>query len=284
MRNALTFILNNEGRWNMHKQAIFFALIAILASGCRSGPSALDEAATMVAGTVSAVPPTGTPLPTSTPSPTNTPLPRNTTTPNPVLTATVEAYEILSAMDVWLGSNSGIPYRDGFLVWRQSEPIAIEMKGPQKDLGVLHPIGENIEAANFIFKSDVTWKATGILICGLAFRMDSDIEKGRQYQYYFYRLRGLPAYFIDVYEHGVFKNSISGAKFLEGLDPADGATNGFILVAHEEQFIVFINGKRQGQFIDTGNQSPGGQIAFLAWLESRQGSCAFENSWLWVMP
>lgn len=264
------------------KKLTVLLIIVILASGCVTSP-ALDQAATMVAQTVAAASPTFTASPTATSLPTSTATPKTTSTPNIAITSTVEAFQVLSELDVWIGSNSGIPYRDGFLSWQQIEPITINMTGPQKDLGNLRVISENVNTANFIFKSDVTWSASGVLICGLAFRAEQNLDKGKQYQFYFYRLSGLPAYKIDLYEFGRFKNTISDIKFSDGVNANNGATNEFVLVAQDEQFTVYINGKRQGQFSDERKQLASGLLAFLAWQESGKGSCTFENSWMWTM-
>lgn len=267
----------------MYKTVLMIILITTLISGCQSSPSAMDQAATMVAQTIAAAPPTETSLPTFTPIATNTASPKFTATPNNALTATVEAFQVVSELDVLVGSSSGIPYDSGHLEWRQVEPVTIDMSGPQKDSGTLQAIGENINAKNFIFKSKVTWKASGILICGLAFRAEPDLSKGKQYQFYFYRLSGLPAYRIDVYDFGRFKNTITDTKFSEGIDDSNGGTNQFVLSAQDEQFTVFVNGKRQGQYYDSSIQKADGVLAFLGWQESGKGSCTFEDSWIWTI-
>jgi len=268
----------------MNKYVALLALLSLLITGCQSGQSALDQAATLIAETVTSRPPTTTPTTSPTPLPTDTPKPLPTAEPIISLTTTLEAANILTELDVHVGTNSGIPYQDGFLAWQQTEPVTIDMSGPQKDAGILRAIDENINAANFIFKSKVTWNANGVLICGLAFRAEPDLGKGKQYQFYFYRLSGLPAYKIDVYEFGRFKNTISEEKFLEGIDSNNGASNEFVLTVQGEQFIVFVNGKRQGQFHDSSKQRENGALAFLAWQDSGKGNCTFEDSWLWVIP
>lgn len=267
----------------MNKSIGLLTLLLILASGC-SSQSALDQAGTMVAQTVAAAPSTGTSLPTLTLPPANTPPPKPTATANIALTATVEGIVVLSELDVQVGSNSGIPYREGHLAWRQSEPITINMKGPQKDSGLAEVIDENLKAANFIFKSDVTWNASGILICGVIFRSEVNLEKGEQYQFYFYRLSGLPAYLIDVYEFGRHKYTVSDTKFSDTLNVENDGTNQFLLIAQDEVFDVYVNGKRQGRFVDESQQRRSeGVFGFLGWQESGNGTCTFENSWVWVL-
>lgn len=267
----------------MDKSITFLIVIAIVVSGC-GGQSALDQAGTMVAQTVAAAPPTGTSLPTSTPLPISTPTQKPTPTANIALTATVEAFQVLSELDVHVGSNSSVPYGEGHLAWKQDEPITINMTGPQKDAGVVQGIGEDLNAADFIFKSDVTWNASGVLICGVIFRAETNLEKGEQYQFYFYRLSGLPAYLIDFYEFGRHKYTITNTKFSDSLNVENNGSNQFVLVAQDNEFDIIINGKYQGHFVDESQQRRSeGLLGFLGWQESGQGSCIFENSWVWSL-
>jgi hypothetical protein len=267
----------------MYKYIKQWIVISILIGGCQSGPAALDQAGTMVAETVAAAPPTDKPLPTPTLRAADTPKPFPTVTPNVAWTATVEAVGVLSELDVLVGANSGLPYGEGYLAWKQTEPVTIDMSGPQKDAGIIHAIGESLTASNFIFKSNVTWNASGLLICGLAYRAEEDLNKGKQYQFYFYRFSGLPAYKIDVYDFGRFKNTITDVKYSDGVDDKNGASNEFIVVAQDERFTVYINGQRQGDFYDSSKQRVDGLLAFLAWQDSGKGSCSFEDSWLWII-
>jgi len=265
----------------MSKRTVQIALIIMMISGCQGRIPALDEAATMVAETVTSRPPTATPTASSTPLPTNTPTPLPTSTPNIGATATAQASDVLSEVSALVDDD--IPYVDGHLAWKQTEPVTIEMSGPQGNRGVFREIDKNLSAGDFIFKSDITWNASGIIICGTVFRSESDIEKGKQYQIYFYRLSGLPAYFIDVFDQGFFKNTITDAKFSKELDTSNDATNQFTLVAQGEQFNVYVNGKYQGRYFDYSNQRTNGLFSFLAWQQSGIGSCKFENSWIWAI-
>lgn len=268
----------------MYKFITLVTFISLLLSGCQSGSSALDQAGTMVAQTVAAAPPTETPTPTSTHSPTDTPKPLPTVTPNTALTTTLEAASILSELDVYVGTNSDILYGEGYLAWKQDEPITINMTGPQKDSGLAEELDENIEAADFVFKSDVTWNASGILICGVIFRSEANLEKGEQYQFYFYRLSGLPAYLIDVYEFGRHKYTVSDTKFSDSLNVENDGTNQFLIIAQDDVFNVYVNGKHQGRFVDESQQQRSeGIFGFLGWQESGNGTCTFENSWVWVL-
>ncbi len=96
------------------KTLLLYSLLIVVLTGCQSGPSALDEAGTMVAQTVAAAPPTNTPLPTSTPLPTETPTPKPTFTPDVNATITAEASSILSELEVLL-ADTDVQYKNGHL-------------------------------------------------------------------------------------------------------------------------------------------------------------------------
>ena len=232
---------------------------------------------------------TSTPLPTNTPQPTAspTPLPTSTSTPTatPNVTATAAAKATLTAGDVVddldkvLG-DSGIPYKDGHLAWKQDKPLKIDMTGP--DDGFLE-IDKNLTARNFILKSDVTWDATGLLLCGAIFRSEPDMAEGKQYQFVFLRFSGLPAWSIEVHEFGQFKNSPTKVKFSDAVDLGNGATNQVILAVEDDHFTLYLNKARQGTYYDYSTQRAEGSFGFLAAQQSGQGSCEFENSWVWVL-
>jgi len=254
-------------------------LVLILASlACGSSVTANPEPTTVP------IEPSDSPSPTDTPVPTDTPTPIPTATPDVAATAAVVATEsaadVLGELDKLLG-DSDVSYKDGHLAWQQTEAVTMNMDGPQGDN--IHEIDDTVTAGNFIFKADVTWEASGVLICGAVFRSEPNLLNGKQYQFYFYRLSGLPAYFIDVYEFGEFKNTITDAKFSDGLKIGNGETNQFMLVAQDDQFNVYINGKRQSRFFDYSKQRLDGYFGFLAWQQSGKGRCEFENSWIWSL-
>lgn len=266
------------------KRFPFFALlvlvIAALACGGTAPAAEPEPTATLVQ-----VQPSDTPAPTDTPLPTDTPTPPPTATPDAAATAAViatqGASDVLAELDKWL-AGSDVAYKDGKLLWQQTEEVTINMSGPQMEDN-FRELDGNLTAGNFVFKSDVTWEASGVLICGAIFRSEPNLDSGLQYQFYFYRLSGLPAYFIDVYDFGQFKNTITDTRFSGDLDVSNGGTNQFMLVAQDNQFNVYINGNRQSRFFDDSKKRSEGFFAFLAWQESGTGSCKFENSWVWSL-
>jgi hypothetical protein len=258
----------------MHRFLYFALLTAVLLSACGGSPIAI---------------PTSTPLPSNTPQPTASPTPLPTSTSTPTATpditataaanATLVAEDVISELDKVLG-DSEIPYPDGHLAWKQDKPLNIEMTGP--DQGFL-AIAEDLTAGDFILKSDVTWNATGLMVCGAIFRSEPDLDKGKQYQFMFLRFSGLPAWAIEVHEFGQFRNSSTKTKFSDALDLGNGATNEFILAVEDDHFTLYLNKARQGTYYDYSKQRAQGSFGFLGAQQSGDGNCKFENSWIWVL-
>lgn len=233
--------------------------------------------------------PTATPAPTNTPEPTFTPLPTETptlvptSTPDVTATAIARATEtadsVLAELDGVLG-DTDIAYKEGHLVWKQSEPMSLSMHGPSS---AYMDIDKDLTAGNFILKSDVIWNATGLLVCGAAFRSESNLEVGKQYQFLFMRFSGLPAWAIEVHEFGYFSNSPSDVQYSAAVNQGNDATNQIILIAREEQFNLYINKVSQGRYFDYSKQRMDGSFAFLAYQDSGDGSCEYENSWIWSL-
>lgn len=233
--------------------------------------------------------PTATPAPTDTPEPTSTPLPTETptlvptSTPDTTATAVVLATEtadvVLSELDKVLG-DTDIAYKDGHLAWQQTKPMTVNLQGPSADY---MEVGQNLTAGDFILKTDVIWNATGLLICGVTFRSEPNLEDGKQYQFLFMRFSGLPAWAIEVHEFGYFKNSPTDVQYSAAVDQGNDATNQIILIARGEQFNLYINKVSQGRYFDYSKQRMDGAFAFVAAQESGTGSCEFENSWVWSL-
>lgn len=250
--------------------ALLVLMLAILACGSVPGASPQVE-------------PSDIPEATTTTAPTDTPTPLPTSTPDVAATAAVRATQsaadTLSELDDVLG-DTDIPYADGHLAWQHDSLLTIKMTGPDYRIT---DIDKTLTAGNFIFKSDVTWEASGILICGAIFRSEPDLKKGRQYQFVFLRLSGLPAWAIEVHEFGNFKNTPTKTKFSDALDLGNGSTNQFMLVVQDDNFTLYLNGVRQGRYFDYSNQRTEGSFGFMGYQDSGNGKCEFENSWIWSL-
>mgnify|MGYP001239088942 CR=1 FL=1 len=253
----------------------FSLLILLLFPGCNLLSTPEPATATPV--------PSNTPEPTFTPLPTETPSPVPTSTPDKTATAAVQATEtsdaILKELDQLRG-DTDIPYEQGHLAWKQEKPLLVSLSGPGADYV---EIDDSLSAGNFILKSDITWEASGIIVCGFIFRSEPNIGEGKQYQFAYLRLSGLPAWEIAVYEFGRYKNSPSGTKFSDAIDQENRAVNQVVLVAQDEQFTVYINKARQGRYFDYSKQRMDGYFAFHGYQDSGTGSCDFNDSWVWAL-
>ena len=258
------------------KNVLFLALLTVLLfSACGRIPSLAEPTSTPL--------PSDTPQPTATRTPTSTPTSTPTATPNATATAaavaTQVADEVLSDLDKILG-DTDIPYRQGHLAWQQNDPLSIHMAGPDQE--VLE-IDDELTAGDFILKSDITWEATGLLLCGAIFRSEPNLLEGKQYQFLFLRFSGLPAWAIEVHEFGQFQNSPTKTKFSDALDLANGATNQVLLVVQDDHFTLYLNDARQGTYYDYSKQRAEGSFGFIGLQQSGDGLCRFENSWVWSL-
>lgn len=260
-----------------------FSCIALIASmllmGCGAIPG-LNPTATSTTVPTN----TNTPEPTLTPTPTHTSTPTPTSTPDVTATqaarSTQAARDVLAELDESLGKESGIDYKAGHLLWQQTDEARIHLAGPDYDHA---EIEDGPTAGNFILKSDVTWEATGLISCGAVFRSEPNIEQGKQYLFSFLRFSGLPAWRIEVDEFGRFLNSPTDIRFSDALDLDNGATNQFILVAQDNEFTLYLNRVREGRYFDYSSQRTEGVFAFFASQSSGDGTCWFENSWVWSL-
>lgn len=253
---------------------VFLILLQIACSASAAQPTA----------TVTPIPPTDTPIPpTSTPIPTDTPTQTPTSTPDVAVTAAVRATQnaadVLDELSGTLG-DSDVPYRDGHLLWQQTDDISVDMSGPAN---LVQTIDDMPETGNFILKSEVTWNTSGIILCGVIFRSEKNVLRGKQYQFLYLRLSGLPAWAIEVHDFGQFQNTPTGVKFSDALNLTNNSTNKLFMVVQDETFTLYINDKRQGKYYDYSKQRSSGVIAFMGSQDSGEGSCTFENSWVWSL-
>jgi hypothetical protein len=259
----------------MKRSLYFVLLLLVLLQACSASQATELPTATSV--------PTDTPLPTLTSLPTDSPTPEPTSTPDLAATAAVQstsaAQTVLGELDSLL-RDTDIPYQNGHLEWQQGKPLMVSLKGPSWDYV---EIDDDLVGKNFILKTDLTWEATGILVCSAIFRSDPDLEQGKQYRFSTLRFSGLPAWEIAVFEYSRLKSKISKTQFSDAINLKNGATNQLVLVAQGSQFDVYINDVHQGRYYDTSNQLTEGNFAFSGEQDSGKGSCKFENSWIWTL-
>lgn len=259
----------------MKRSLYLFILLLVLLQACSLAPATELPTSTSV--------PTDTPVPTLTALPTDTATPEPTSTPDKTATAaaqsTAAAQTVLGELDNLL-KDTDIPYQNGHLEWQQEKPLIVNLRGPSWDYV---EIDDDLVGKNFILKSDVTWEASGIIICSAIFRSEPNLEVGKQYKFSYLRLSGLPAWEIDVFEYGRPQNSPTKIQFSDAIDLDNRATNQVVLVAQDEQFNLYINGVHQGRYYDYSKQLTKGNFAFSADQDSGEGRCNFENSWVWTL-
>lgn len=272
----------------------FLVVILVFNMSC-SLSGAIPPTATAVPPTATLVPtntpePTNTltPTATNTPAPTNTPIPTatNTSTPTQDLTATA-AVESTKAADAAIADfkteldKVGLKADTGNMAWSSADPVEVTLDKP----GVFwyQPLGKDISVSDFIIKTDITWNATGILVCGLMFRSESNFEKGKQYLFEYLRISGLPAWDIVFLNNGYFVRNITNEKFADAIKLDNDATNTFIIAAEGDKFTVFANDKRLGTFYDYTKSAMEGYIALYGSQESGQSTCTATNTTIWAL-
>jgi len=224
--------------------------------------------------------------PTSTPTPTETSTPTITPTITPDWLATRSAYStqqkqafIDELTAYW--TDLGISVDPGEIAWSEEAEISVDSEGYH--VTTIVPIATDLVASDFILTADITWTTNGLMICGVVFRSEANLEQGRQYQFAFLRLSGLPAWDIGFYKNGYYVNSILGQeKYSRALNLANGGTNQITLVARGNKFEVYINAVYQGQYVDYSSQATSGRFGVLAWQDTGWSNCTFEHTIIWV--
>lgn len=233
------------------------------------------------------IPPTATSVPTDTavPTATVTPTPAPSATATPDISATAQAAATQAAEEAIgrIGAELeavGLSTESGYLLWAQDEPEAMELVNYNEWLYV--PFAEDLAASDFVLKSDITWESSsGLATCGLFFRSQKNIEKGKQYYYEMLRLSGLPAWDIIFLQYNEFQKNITDVRTNSAIRQDQGSTNKLMLIAEQEKFTVYINDIRAGSFYDYGKNMLEGYFAFSAWQESGESTCIFSDTWVW---
>jgi hypothetical protein len=274
----------------MNKLLAPLAVLCLALFAC-AAPAAIQKPATTQPPATTT--PTGTPVPTDTPEPTATPLRTDTPTPQPTATSTpnraaTRAAQATQAVEEAMAliqedlDRIDEPLPPGSLGWLQEQSESIDMDGGKQWMFL--PIAEDLEANDFILKSNITWESTGgLAACGFFFRSEPNIENGEQYLYEMVRLSGLPAWNITLMEYGGVKKDITKMRTAGAIDQGQGATNEIILFARDGEFTLYINDERIGKFFDYTEARSEGYFAFDGWQESGATKCTFDDTWIWLI-
>lgn len=263
--------MKNNNIFPFFVAASMFAIVSLACVIPGLAPLATPTPSPMPTNTATAtpIPPTETPVPTATPNRAATQAYKSTQTAE---AQSQEVMEVLQKIEY--------PTDTGSLAWYQKDDQSIDLV----DYNTYNyiPFGNGQEYSSFVLKSDVTWQAEGMMICGFYMRSEEDFEHGQQYRFLFLRFSGLPAWDIEFWDNEQYKTNILGqVKFSDALDLANNATNQFIIIAEDNKFTVYINGVRQGSYYDWSKLASKGQFAFYASHESGPASCVFQNTWIW---
>lgn len=234
-----------------------------------------------------------TPTPTPTPlPPTNTPTPEPTETPTPTATPDYAATQAAHATEVAAARQEEIvaelkklelPTEGGELIWLQEEDVKVEMVGGIGEW-TDQRLAEGITASNFVLKIDMTWDTNSWPVCGIIFRAsDEDFKYADFYTLLFLRLSGLPAWDIAYYKRGSYVTTITQqARFSDALKLESGDTNQIVLYAQDNNFTVYINGRRQGRYPDFSSILDSGSFGVTGSQDGGETTCTFSNGWIWA--
>lgn len=229
--------------------------------------------------------PTQTPEPTATPEPTKTPTALPTATPDASATAQAAADQAAARAMGEIGKELeaiGFTAESGQLLWLQDGSFGIDLD--EYGQWLFSSFDEDLVAADFVLKTDVTWESTsGLMNCGLIFRSERNIKEGKQYYFAMTRLSGLPMWAISYWQYEEFQKDISAARTNSAINQDQGGTNKIVLVAEGEKFTLYINDIRAGSFYDYSKNMLEGTFAFSAWQESGESNCTFSDTWLWAL-
>ena len=269
---------------------LFLPLLLLMLTGCSALSAPTD---TPVPPTATPVPPTETPIPpteTPTETPTNTPVPTDTPTSTPVpptpdktetaaAEATAVAAPLVEAIEVEL-ANYDLTTEGGYLAWAESLfDIKTDTYGETR---VYSPY-EDVVVSDFVLQTEVTWETTtGFAGCGIIFRADGDLIESPQYRMHFIRLQGLPLWDFEYYKDDEFQSNVTGDILsTSALDSKQGSTNRITLVVQGERMTAYGNGDRKSGAVD--GRVVEGAIGFLAFQESGETTCTYENTWVWAL-
>lgn len=139
--------------------------------------------------------------------------------------------------------------------------------------------------ANFILSFDVEWDSeTGLAGCGVIFRSGPDVEADPMLRFDMLRLSGLPAWRLMHIKYNQIQGFIGGqSNTSSSIKLGAGTTNHVVMVADGTAISVYVNGDRLIKG-DAPERLKDGMIALIAWQDSGETSCDFDNLWVWELP
>jgi hypothetical protein len=175
----------------------------------------------------------------------------------------------------------GLSADEAELVYLQSEPMLLSLN-EQALNGVVDETNDDSSYANFIMGVDIAWETkTGISGCGFVFRGEDDLMSGQQMQFVTIRLSGAPQWAIALARYGEPQAGLASG-YNNIINSGQGDKNEYILVADGLSVTIFANGTRLGATTLPAARTEG-RFGLIAWQDSGQTTCTFENMWVLEM-
>ncbi len=139
------------------------------------------------------------------------------------------------------------------------------------------------ELNDFIIGVDITWNSSsGLAGCGLILRSEADPNRGSSYQFAIRRLSGAGSWDIEYFIDGKYKGNVTGGvRYHKAIDYKQDSTNRVIVTVIGEEYIVYVNGERLSSAYSGVKLD--GHVSFLAWQESGNTTCTFNDAWIWAV-
>jgi hypothetical protein len=177
-------------------------------------------------------------------------------------------------------ANAGLSTDTGQLGWSQGSLVEITVTA---GIGMFRPFAENLDAFDFVIKTELTWDATEEVTCAVFFRSEENIKTGHQYILNFRRLADRSGWSIEERNQNGYIRTLADFNDEIAINPENGAFNKIVLITQGHQFTLYINDQKIGTFDDSTQARMDGYFAFANAMESGQGTCRFNHTWVWLL-
>jgi hypothetical protein len=276
---------------NTRMSSHFFLLLALLTvlmtAGCKptlettqapASPPKVEASSTPLPPTPT-TPPTATPTapPTDTPTPVPSPTPDAQKTAEAIKSATADAINALVSPDL---EKYQVDPSSGHVVWMEPDTIELYINSYLENKN--YSLKEAGKMTDFVAQTEVTWSTSGgLALCGVTFRADDDLDKGKQNRFFMMRLQYAPAWTIWFWDKGNFQYFVSPKWVSSGnINDTDGSKNLIALVVQGKKIDIYINYAKQRQLEETKLKE--GKLALSAYQESGETRCEFNHTWVWA--
>jgi hypothetical protein len=236
-------------------------------------------------------PPTATPEPTDTLPPEDTVQPSDTLEPTVDKAATREAKQeqtdaaetefagaVLGEINNQL-DEVGEFLGSGQVIW--FNPSEIEVASSKPNMIYYKMLDASIQAADFALHTNVRWETkgnAGIVNCVVMLRVGEDIDMDPWYSLRLSRISGASSARFDLWQSW----SILGAGSWNGssyIRDGNGDENELIVVAKQNQFTAYVNGKQVSVWWNSKIESGG--FGFGTFQDYGTTTCAYSDNWIW---